>query len=79
MSMYVPALAMARYSPSWEKLRAFIAFLENRDEEYPNLCCSVRNLLARCDCTSAYPFGQVKHIDNGVVSPGCEISIMFTA
>lgn len=28
ISIYVPALAMARYSPSCEKLRALIAFLE---------------------------------------------------
>jgi hypothetical protein len=76
--MYVPALAIARYSPSCEKLRAFIAFLKNRGNEYPNAHCSAQDLLARCDCTSAYPLRQVKHIDNGVISPGCEISIMFT-
>lgn len=78
MSMYVPALAIARYSPSCEKLRAFIAFLKMDQNGSQASACSGQDLLAGCDCTGAYPFCEVEHIDNGVISPGCKISMMFS-
>jgi hypothetical protein len=74
MSMYGPLLAMARYSPSWEKLRALIAFLGGDELVISVVPLVGTDVLAGGDGAGAYPLGELKHVDDRVVTPGSKIS-----
>ena len=63
--------AIARYSPSYEKLKALIAFL--RESVSAGIDCSFLHSLASGDCPSTYPFTQIEHIHNGVLASRCKI------
>lgn len=72
MSIYDPLLAIAKYSPSNEKLNALMAYLV--------MCVRFRkadsslNVLACVYCPCTYPFVQVKDVHNRIVPPRSEIS-----
>lgn len=58
--------AIARYSPSYEKLKALMAFL--RESISGGIDCSVLHSLASGDRPSTYPFTQIEHVHNGVIA-----------